>query len=125
MIRQVQLQQFQAPVEGVDEAEPARQRVEEADAAAGDAAGPLPDLLVDVAGRHHGLGAAAEILLVQPPLDPALAPGQFSSYARFHSKSLRATSVGENSYFIQHRKCPGISSFLDIFIPRRRVTSLA
>ena len=59
MIGQVDLQQLQALVEGVDEAEPAREGVEEADAAAGNAARALGDFVMDVAGSHHGLGAAA------------------------------------------------------------------
>jgi hypothetical protein len=103
MVGQVDLQQLQAAVQGVDEAELAGESMNEADAAEGDAVGTFGDLIVNVAGSHHGLGAAAEILLVQSALDPALAVGQFSSYAGFHSKSLRATGVGESRYFIQHR----------------------
>src|SRR6202035_2246512 len=90
MVREMDIQQLQAPVQGVDEAEPAGQSMNEADAAAGDAAATLGDLVVNVAGSHHGLGATTQILLVQSALDPALAVGQLSSYAGFHSKSLQA-----------------------------------
>ena len=125
VVGQMDLEQVQAAVDGVDQAEPAGQGMDGADAAAGDAAGALGDLVVDVAGGQHGLGAAAQVLLVQAPFDPALAVGQFSSYARFHSKSLRATGVGESRYFIQHRKRRGISSFSEFSSARRRATSLA
>ena len=42
-------------------------------------AGAPGDFVMDVAGGHHGFGAAAQVFLVQTPLDPALAVGQFSS----------------------------------------------
>ena len=111
MIGEVELEQLQTSVQRINEAKPACEGMNETDAAAGHAAVTLGDLIVNVAGRHHGLGATAKVLLVQTPLNPALAVGQFSLYVRFHSKSLRATDVGESRYFIQHRKCPGISSF--------------
>jgi hypothetical protein len=85
-----ELQQFQASIDGVDEAEPASEGVDKSDAAAGDRAGAISNLLVNVAGGHHGLGATAQIFLVQTPLNPALAVGQFASYDPLHSKSFRA-----------------------------------
>jgi len=74
-------------------------------------AATLGDLIMDVAGGHHGLRAPAQVRLVQSAIDTALALGQFASYARRHSKSLQAIRVGESRYFIQHWKRRGISSF--------------
>src|SRR5271170_60066 len=120
MIGQVDFQQLQAAVDGIGEAESAGEGVKQADAAAGDAASAPGDFVMDVARGHHGLGAATQVFLVQTPLDAALAVGQFSSYARFHSKSLRAIRVGQSRYFIQHRKSLGISSFSAFSSPESR-----
>src|SRR5262249_50790227 len=65
VIGQVDLQQLQAPVDGVDEAEPTGEGVEETDAAAGNAAGAAGNFVTDVAGGHHGPGAATQVFLVQ------------------------------------------------------------
>ena len=51
----------------------ARQGVEGADTAVGDAASPCGDFIVDVAGSEHGSGATAEVGLVEAALDAALA----------------------------------------------------
>jgi hypothetical protein len=80
---------------------------------------------MDVAGRHHGLGTTAQVGLVQASLDAALAVSQFSSYDRFHSKSLRAIGVGENRYSIKHRKTPRDFEFFTVFFQQMPVTSLA
>ena len=55
MVGQVDLEQVEASVDGLDEAESAGQGVDGADAADGDAAAAFGDLIVDVAGGHHGL----------------------------------------------------------------------
>jgi hypothetical protein len=52
------LQQVQAPVDGVDQAEAAGEEVDGTDAADGDAAGTVGDLLVNVARSHDRLVAA-------------------------------------------------------------------
>src|SRR5262249_24973167 len=73
----------------------ARQQVEGADAGMGNAAGPVGDLVVDVAGRGHGLGTAAPVGLVQAALDPALAVVQLLVYRWVHSKALVTGVLGE------------------------------
>ena len=65
------------------------QQVDGADAAVADAAAAVGDLVVDVAGGEHGLGAAAQVGLVEPLLNPLLAAGQLPAYLGVHSKSLR------------------------------------
>ena len=61
VVGQVELEQVQAVVDGVDEAELAGQEVHGADAAVADAAAAVADFIVDVAGGEHGLGAAAQV----------------------------------------------------------------
>src|SRR5262245_33125083 len=61
------------------------------DATDGHTAVTISDFIMDVAGGHHGLGTAVEVLLVQTSLDSTLAVSQFLSYDLFHSKSLRAS----------------------------------
>jgi hypothetical protein len=87
MVRQVDLEQLQAAVEGIDQADLPNQFVHGADATDGDAAAALGDFIVDVAGRHDRLGTAAQVGPVQTALDSAFAVGQFFGYAGFHSKS--------------------------------------
>ena len=89
VVGQMELEQVQAAVDGVDEAELAGQGVDGADAAVADAAGAVGDLVVDVAGGEHGLVAAAQVGLVEAAFDPALAVGQLPAYLGVHSKSLR------------------------------------
>ena len=67
------LEQVQTVVDGVDEAALACEEMKGADAAEGDAAAALGDVVVDVACLEDGLGAIAELGLVEPALDLALA----------------------------------------------------
>jgi hypothetical protein len=61
----------------------------------------------------------------QPPLDAALAVRQFLAYDGFHSKSLRATVVGETRYSIKHRKLPRDFEFVRILFRGPSASSLA
>src|SRR5262249_321354 len=64
------------------------------------------DLIVDVAGREHGAGTAAQVVAAQAALDAALAIGQFLSYARFHSKLLGVRGREEGGTPSQTTKTP-------------------
>jgi hypothetical protein len=88
VVGEVELQQVQAVVDGVDEAHVARQGVQGADAAAADGAGAVGDLIVDVGGGKHRPSAAVHIGLVETAPDPALAAVQLPAYLWFHLKSL-------------------------------------
>ena len=70
---QVDLEQLQAVVDGIDQADRAGQRMDSADPAVGGAAGAVSDLVMHVPRGEHRLAAAAELSFVQPPLDAALA----------------------------------------------------
>src|SRR6516162_10805152 len=106
MIGQVDLEDFQAAVDGIGQAEAADQQVHGPEATGGEAAGALADFIVNVAGRHHGFRAAAQIGLVQAALDPALAVGQLPTYAGFHSKLLGGGSPERDGTPSQTTKTP-------------------
>jgi hypothetical protein len=90
MVGEVELEQVEVAVDGVDEADLARQGVKGTDAAAADAAGAVGDLVVDVTGGEHRTLAVGHIGLVEAARDAPLAVGQLLAYLRFHSKSLWA-----------------------------------
>src|SRR5262249_57470094 len=111
MIREMNFQYLEATVDGLNQAYLVGEGVDRADATDGHTARALADLIVNVAGGHHGFGTAAEVRLVQTSLDATLAVGQFLSYDLVHSKSLHASGVRETGYLIEHPKNPGISKF--------------
>ena len=117
VVGQVELEQVQALVDGVDEAELAGQGVDGADAAVGDAAGAVGDLVVDVGGGEHGSGAAAEVGFVEAAFDAALAVGQPPSYDGIHSKSLVGPGVRERVHLLKPRKTPRDFEFFANFPP--------
>src|SRR5205085_5354984 len=80
MVREVDLQQREAAVDGVNEPELAHERVDGADTADRDAPAAFGNLIVDVAGSHHGFRAATQVGFVQAPLNAALAVRQFLPY---------------------------------------------
>src|SRR4029077_3669888 len=80
VVGQMDLEQYQAAVDGVDQPEPARQGMDGADATVGSAAVAVADLIVDVGGGEHRACAALEVGLVEAALDPALALAQLSAY---------------------------------------------
>ena len=59
MVRQVEFQQLQTPVESLDQAELPDQRVHGTDATNRDATAAFGDFIMNVAGRHNRLGTAA------------------------------------------------------------------
>src|SRR5438105_14255985 len=68
------------------------------DPAIGHTADAPGNLVIYVAGGEHGALTTAVVGFIQPSLDPPLAIGQFSSYARFHSKALRASGFEVGCY---------------------------
>jgi hypothetical protein len=92
VVGEVELQQVQVAVDGVDEADLTGQGMNGADAAAADAAGPVGDLVVDVRGGEHGAVTRLGGGLVEAALDAALAVSQLASYLGLHLKSLRAST---------------------------------
>src|SRR5438105_2015994 len=111
VIRQMDLEQVQALVDGVDQAELTGHGMEGADPAVREAPAAFGNLIMDVPGGEHRLVAVAELGLVQAAVNAALAVGQFVVYSRVHSKSLRPPGFGEMTYLFKHRKSRDISSF--------------
>src|SRR5450755_2475220 len=85
--RQMDLEQVQAVVDGIDQADLSGQGVDDADAAVDEPAAAVGDFVPDVAGGEHRPGAIAEFGGVEAALDAPLAVGQSAGYGSFHSKS--------------------------------------
>ena len=93
VIRQMDLEQVQPLVDGVDEANAFGEKVKGADAAVSDGAVALADLVMDVAGGEDGSVRGDRRPLAarpffEPPLNSPLASFQLSSYLGIHSKLL-------------------------------------
>jgi hypothetical protein len=88
VVGQVDLEEVEVTVDSLGEAESVGQGVQGAEAAVGDAAVALADLVAEVGGGEHGPLAACEVELVEPAFDAALASAQLLAYLGFHSKSL-------------------------------------
>jgi hypothetical protein len=73
VVGQVDLEDVQPAVDGLDEAELPGQGVQGADAAVVDAADTAGRLIVDVGGGEHGSVTATEVRLVEAPLEAARA----------------------------------------------------
>jgi hypothetical protein len=111
VVRQMDLQQVQAFIDGIDQTDAPCQHVKSTNASMGYATRPLGHFIVDGAGRQHGLGATTVVVLVQPALETTLAIGQLSSYARIHSKSLLASGPKFVHYSSDDRKRLGFRVF--------------
>jgi hypothetical protein len=100
MVGPVHLQKVQTPVDGLDQTDASGQKVHGANAAVSETAAALGYLIVDVAGREHGLIAFGQDALVEPSFDSALAAHQLLPYLGVHSKSL---SVGGDAVLLLHQ----------------------
>src|SRR5436305_14528080 len=120
MVGQVDLQHLQTAVDGLDQTEAADQGVHGSEAADGDAATAFSNFRVDVASRHHGLRAAAQVGPVQTAFDATFAVGQFPSYDRFHSKLLGGGGRERGGTPSQTTKTPGDFEFFHASAGRNR-----
>src|SRR5450432_1391640 len=85
---QVNLEDVQALVDGVDQTKLAREEMDGADAAVADAVATVAEFVLNVAGGEHGFAAIAERGFVEGASEAALAIGQLPGYSWFRSKSL-------------------------------------
>jgi hypothetical protein len=103
---------MQTRVDGVDQPQFAGQEMEGTDATTVDGMRAIRDLILDVAGTEHGLGADNRFLgFIQPPLDATLAILEPTRENAFHLKSSVGDGAREAGYFLKHLKTPRISSF--------------
>ena len=89
----MELEQHQVPVDGIDQPGAADQGMDGADAAVGNAAIAVADLVADVARGEHRPLVALDVALVEAAFNPALALGQLSAYLGLHSKSFACRGV--------------------------------
>src|SRR5258708_243969 len=111
VIRQVDLQEMQTPVDSFYHSQTLDHSMDGADAAHIDATRPVGEFVMDIAGRQHRLLKAAQVKPINPSFDPPLAVSQLLVYGGVHSKSLLL--VGERKLLpsLKHRKRREISSF--------------
>jgi hypothetical protein len=94
VVGEVVLEQMEALVDGLGEAELADQELDGADAAAGYRPRLGGDVVVDVAGGEDWLGRGLGDRSVEPESDFPLARGVADVWNRSHSKSPRGESHG-------------------------------
>ncbi len=100
VVGQMDFQQVQISVKGVDEADPSGDEMHGTDAAMGHAAGAVGHLVLDVPRGEHGSLTTTVVALIEPSFDPPLAIGESAPYDRVHSKSLlvlRVKTVDQSS----------------------------
>ncbi len=76
VVRQMNLEERQPIVDGVDEADLTRQQVDGTDAAVGQAADAVGQFIADVTGGEDRLGTITELGLVESAVDLTLASRQ-------------------------------------------------
>jgi hypothetical protein len=120
VVGQMDLEQVQLIVDGIDEADPSRQQMDGADAAVRQAACAIGDLVMNVGGSEHGMVQVAEPFFVESAFNSALAVGQLLMYLGIHSKSL---SVRVMVVLLPHQtpqKAKGFRVFSDTFLAKAR-----
>jgi hypothetical protein len=90
----------QVLIDVIDEADALSEQMKRADAAVGDAARAVGDVIVDIGRGEGGPVGVAEPLLVESAFDSALAVGELLGYLGVHSKSL---SAGGDGCSLQHQ----------------------
>jgi hypothetical protein len=90
VVRQMDLEQVNPPVDQADQVDLAGQQVNGPDAAAADGPRAVGHVVVDVAGRQHRLGSCVKSAGPEPALDSALASKKLLACSKAHSKRLLA-----------------------------------
>jgi hypothetical protein len=120
----VDLEQVQATVDRIDQADLAGQGVQGADAAVGHAPAALRELIMHVAGGELRFAARAELGFVQAPLDPPLAAPPLFAYLGVHSKSLLAAGKEKRRISLRPRKTPRDFEFFKNYFHQPAAASL-
>ena len=87
VVRQVQFEQVQAGINGLDQTATPRQQMEGPDAAAGDGARLVGYFVLNVAGRELRSQAGRVVFPIEAAFDSALAPGEPALENGVHLKS--------------------------------------
>jgi hypothetical protein len=88
VVREMDLEEVKARVDGVDKSKAAGEEVEGADAAVGESASAAGDIVEDVGGGEDGLVEVLESSFVEAVEDSLLASLEFPAYLGVHSKLL-------------------------------------
>jgi len=99
VVWQVNLEQMEFAIDGIDEAEALGEEMKSADATVADAVHAVGDFVVDVAGGEDGPMAANGFAFIEPALHTALVSVQAISYLGIHSKFL---SAGGDEVWLLH-----------------------
>src|SRR5207237_4003873 len=98
-VRQVDFEQMEFAINGIDEADALGEKMKGADAAVTDAVHAVGDFVVDVDGGKDRPMAAEGFGFVEAALGTALVSVQAMSYLGIHSKSL---SAGGDEVWLPH-----------------------
>jgi len=90
MVRQMNLQQVQPPIDGLDQTRAPRQQVHGPDPAGPQPADPIRQFVLNVPGAEHRPGLICPDAVPQPPLNSPFSIAQFSLAFRFRLCSIRA-----------------------------------
>jgi hypothetical protein len=82
------LEQMEAIIDGLNEADFAGEQMEGAYAAGSEAMYAIGDVVMDIGSGEHRFGAIAEFGFIEPPINLPLAVRQLLTYGSIHSKSL-------------------------------------
>ncbi len=88
VVGQVSFEQLQAGVDLVDQSHPPGQLVHGANAAGPQGSHSTANVVMNIAGRHHGFGLLIPVPLAQPPLDSPLAIAPLPASILIHLKCL-------------------------------------
>lgn len=110
-IRQADLEDGEARVDGLDQADIMGESMEEGDAAVAEAVDTVGYLVAEVAAGQDGSRLARELGLVESALDSALAGVELLAYLGVHSKSPSGSGCSETVIYEYPRKSLEISSF--------------
>ena len=124
VIRLMNQEHMQTPVDGLGQAELLHEQVKHADAATGNAVVAKRHVIVDVACREGGPFARALMFLVKPALNSRLEMPVPRAEDRFHSKSFHGRGELGSDYFHKPHKPRRISSFFTNSEKRRARRSL-
>ena len=109
-VRQIEFEDWHVSVDRRIQSQLLDELLHQADAAGADGLRTLGDFVVDV-GRTDHRTTAAEIVLVQPPLNPTLAFCELPSYLILHSKALRDWDNGIKLTPLNPARTPGVFEF--------------
>jgi hypothetical protein len=106
VLGQMNLEQVELSVDGVEESQVAGEGMDGCEAAVGDSVGAVADLVVDVRGGEQRVGAIAALGRVEAAVNLVLGASQLLVYRSVHWKSLRHWGMEKWYLLLLPRKTP-------------------